>query len=42
LKFFNSKTFKDLQGEIQGLSMPYSVFKDFPGPGKKAKIFSRT
>jgi len=39
LKFFNSRTFKDLQGEIQGLSRPYSVFKDFPGPGKKAKMF---
>jgi len=37
----DSRTFKDLLHQIPKLSRPYSVFKDFPGPGK-IDIFSRT
>ena len=37
---YNSKVlkFKDFQGpQIPKLSRPYSIFKDFPGPGKMEK-----
>jgi len=36
-----SRTFKDLLHQIPKLSRTYSIFKDFPGPGKMS-IFSRT
>jgi len=32
-------TFKDLLHQIPKLSRPYSIFKDFPGPGKMEKKF---
>jgi len=34
MKYSNSSTFKDLLHQIPKLSRTYSVFKDFPGPGK--------
>ena len=34
LKYWNSRTFKDVLHQIPKLSRPYSIFKDFPGPGK--------
>jgi len=34
-----SRTFKDLLKQIPKLSRPYSVFKDFPGPGKLDTFF---
>jgi len=34
MKNWNSKIFEDLLHQIPKLSMPYSVFKDFPVPGK--------
>ena len=37
-----SRTFKDLLHQIPKLSRPYSIFKDFPGPGKIEKKISRT
>jgi len=39
LKYWNSRTFKDLLHQIPKLSRPYSIFKDFPGPGKMGKNF---
>ena len=34
MKYSDSRTFKGLLNQIRKLSRPYSVFKDFPGPGK--------
>jgi len=42
MKYSDSRTFKDLLHQIPKLSRPYSVFKDFPGPGKMTTFFSRT
>jgi len=39
LKYWNSRTFKDLLHQIPKNSRPYSIFKDFPGPGKMEKKF---
>jgi len=39
MKYSDSKTFKDLLHQIPKLSRPYSVFKDFPGPGKMTTFF---
>jgi len=41
IKYSDSRTFKDLLNQILKLSRPYSVFKDFPGPGKITYFFSR-
>jgi len=45
LKYWNSRSFKDLLHQIPKLSMPYSIFKHFPCPGKmerKNQGLSRT
>jgi len=34
MKYSDSRTFKGCLHQIPKLSRPYSVFKDFPGPGK--------
>ena len=34
LNYWISRTFNDISHQIPKLSRPYSVFKDFPGPGK--------
>jgi len=39
IKYSDSRTFKDLLNQILKLSRPYSVFKDFPGPGKITYFF---
>jgi len=39
MKYSDSRTFKDLLHQIPKLSRPYSVFKDFPGPGKMTTFF---
>ena len=39
MKYSDSRTFKGLLHQIPTLSRPYSVFKDFPGTGKKTNFF---
>ena len=39
MKYSNSSTLKDLVHQIPKLPRTYSVFKDFPGPGKMANFF---
>jgi len=39
MKYSDSRTFKDLLHQIPKFSRPYSVFKDFPGPGKMTTFF---
>jgi len=39
MKYSDSRTFKDLLHQILKLSRPYSLFKDFPGPGKMTTFF---
>jgi len=39
MKYSDSRTFKDLLHQIPKLSRPYSLFKDFPGPGKMTTFF---
>jgi len=39
MKYSDSRTFKDLLHQIPKLSRTYSVFKDFPGPGKMTTFF---
>jgi len=41
MKYSDSRTFKVLLHQIPKLSSHYSVFTDFPGPGKMTN-FSRT
>ena len=39
MKYSDSRTCKDLLHQIPKLSRPYSLFKDFPGPGKMTTFF---
>jgi len=40
MKYSDSRTFIGLLHQIPKLSRPYSIFKDFPGPGKMTKFFN--
>jgi len=39
MKYSDSRNFKGLLHQIPKFSTPYSVFKDFPGPGKITNFF---